>query len=181
MIAAQMLACHDAAMSCFRHAVDSKWGSNLRREYLGMAGKLSRTFAMLLDTLNRHRGKGAQEITVEHVVPSGGQAVVGIVEAPGGGVQPRSEDQPHAITYAPGVEMPSPNQERSTVPSASDVERPLPDARGKLAGRADDPPISRATASPCKGNRMEAELRSLRRPSGESRLSGTWRDDLRTS
>jgi hypothetical protein len=52
---------------------------------------------MLLDTLNRRRGKGQQKITVEHVhVHSGGQAVVGIVEAPGGGVQPRSEDQAHA-------------------------------------------------------------------------------------
>jgi hypothetical protein len=40
---------------------------------------------MLLDALNRHRGKGAQKITVEHVhVHSGGQAVVGIVETPGG-------------------------------------------------------------------------------------------------
>jgi hypothetical protein len=39
MIAAQMLACHDAAMLCFRHAVDSKWGSHLRREHLNQAGK----------------------------------------------------------------------------------------------------------------------------------------------
>jgi hypothetical protein len=31
--------------------------------------------------------------------------------------------------------MPSPNPERSTVPSTSDVERPVPYARGKLAGR----------------------------------------------
>jgi hypothetical protein len=45
---------------------------------------LSRTFAMLLDALNRHRSKGTQKITVEHVyVHSGGQAVVGIVEEPG--------------------------------------------------------------------------------------------------
>jgi translation elongation factor EF-1alpha len=66
-----------------------------RHEHLNQAGKLSRTFAMLLDTLNRHRGKGQQKITVEHVhVHTGGQAVVGVVEAPGGGVQPKSEDQP---------------------------------------------------------------------------------------
>jgi hypothetical protein len=52
---------------------------------------------MLLDALNRHRGKAQQKITVEHVhVNSGGQAVVGIVEAPGGGVQAKSEDQAHA-------------------------------------------------------------------------------------
>jgi hypothetical protein len=47
--------------------------------YLNQAGKLSRIFAMLLDALNRHRGKGTQKITVEHVH---------------GGVQPKSEDQP---------------------------------------------------------------------------------------
>jgi hypothetical protein len=38
-------------------------------------------------------------------VHSGGQAVVGVVEAPGGGVQPKSEDQPHGrrIPNAPQV------------------------------------------------------------------------------
>ena len=37
----------------------------------------------------------------EHVhVHSGGQVVVGVVEAPGGGVQPKSEDQPHASEIA---------------------------------------------------------------------------------
>jgi hypothetical protein len=94
MIAAQLLACHDASMDCYRLALNS--ALHLRREHLNQAGKLSRTFAMLLDALNRHRGKGTQKITVEHVhVYSGGQAVVGVVEAPGGAVQPRSEDQPN--------------------------------------------------------------------------------------
>jgi hypothetical protein len=31
-----------------------------RRENLAQAGELSRTFAMLLEALNRHRGKGQQ-------------------------------------------------------------------------------------------------------------------------
>jgi hypothetical protein len=98
MIAAQMLACHNASMYCYAIALNSNT-TGLRHEHLNQAGKLSRTFAMLLDTLNRHRGKGQQKITVEHVhVHSGGQAVVGIVEAPGGGVQAKSEEQPHAIT-----------------------------------------------------------------------------------
>ena len=61
---------------------------------------------MLLDALNRHRGKGAQKITVEHVhVHTGGQAVVGVVEAPGGGVQPKSEDQPLASEIANDLGM----------------------------------------------------------------------------
>jgi len=56
-----------------------------RRENLSQANKLSRTYAVLLDALNRHRGKGQQKVTVEHVhVHAGGQAVVGVVESPGG-------------------------------------------------------------------------------------------------
>jgi hypothetical protein len=67
------------------------------------ANKLSRTYAVLLDALNRYRGKeGQQKVTVEHVdVHAGGQAVVGIVESPRGGDQPKSEDQPHAKQIAP--------------------------------------------------------------------------------
>ena len=45
------------------------------------APKLSRTHATLLEALNRHRGKGQQKVTVEHVhAHSGGQAIVGNVE-----------------------------------------------------------------------------------------------------
>ena len=41
---------------------------------------------LMLDALNKHRGKGQQKVTVEHVhVHQGGQAVVGTIERPGGG------------------------------------------------------------------------------------------------
>jgi hypothetical protein len=107
-----------------------------RRENLSQANKLSRTYAVLLDALNRHRGKGQQKVTVEHVhVHAGGQAVVGTIEAPGGGARPKPKDQPHAIAYAPGAEMPSANSERSSVPIASDAERSMPDARRPVPGR----------------------------------------------
>jgi hypothetical protein len=44
----------------------------------------------LLEALNRHRGKGQQKVTVEHVyVHKGGQAIGGNVE--GGGVRTKSE------------------------------------------------------------------------------------------
>jgi hypothetical protein len=136
MMAAQLLAAHNAAMECYRRAMLGELTFEGRRENLSQANKLSRTHAVLLDALNRHRGKGQQKVTVEHVhVHSGGQAVVGMVETPGGGSQPKSKEQPHAIAFAPGIEMPSANPERPTVPSANDAERPLPDARGKLAGR----------------------------------------------
>jgi hypothetical protein len=76
----------------------------------------------VLEALNRHRGKGQQKVTVEHVhVHEGGQAIVGNVE--GGGMRTKSEDQPHALGYAPDETMRNENKERETVPVASDAER----------------------------------------------------------
>ena len=50
---------------------------------MSQANKLCRTYALLLDALNRHRGKGQQKVTVEHVhVNAGGQAIVGVVHSP---------------------------------------------------------------------------------------------------
>jgi hypothetical protein len=86
MIAAQLLAAHNAAMECHRRAMIGEQTFEGRRENLNQANKLSRSFATLLEALNRHRGKGQQKVTVEHVtVNAGGQAIVGAVEAPGGG------------------------------------------------------------------------------------------------
>jgi hypothetical protein len=109
-----------------------------RGENLSQANKLSRTYTLLLDALNRHRGKGQQKVTVEHVhVHSGGQAVVGMIETPGGGDRPKPEEPPHAprIAHAPQPTVWSANKEREPVPVACDAERPLPDARRKVAGR----------------------------------------------
>jgi hypothetical protein len=97
MMAAQLVAAHNAAMECYRRAMIGEQTFEGRRENLAQANKLSRTYATLLEALNRHRGKGQQKVTVEHVhVHSGGQAVVGVVGTPGGGKRPKSEDQPHA-------------------------------------------------------------------------------------
>jgi hypothetical protein len=67
MIAAQLLAAHNAAMECHRRAMLAEQTFEARRENLSQANKLSRTYAALLDALNRHRGKGQQKVTVEHV------------------------------------------------------------------------------------------------------------------
>jgi hypothetical protein len=69
-----------------------------------------------------YRSKGEQKMTVQHVhVADGGQAVIGNVgtPAPGGGARKKPEVQPHALAYAPGIEMPRQIEaERVTVPSA---------------------------------------------------------------
>jgi tRNA(Arg) A34 adenosine deaminase TadA len=100
----QLIAAHNAAMECHRRAMLSEQTFEGRRENLNQANRLSRTYATLLEALNRHRGKGQQKVTVEHVhVHSGGQAVVGVVEPAGGGDRKKSEDQLHAkpIVHAP--------------------------------------------------------------------------------
>jgi hypothetical protein len=88
MLAGQLIAAHNAAMECYRRAMISEQTLEGRRENLNQANKLSRTYTSLLEALNRHRGKGQQKVTVEHVhVHKGGQAIVGHIEhkAEGGG------------------------------------------------------------------------------------------------
>jgi hypothetical protein len=122
MLAAQLVACHNASMECYRRAMIGEQTFEGRRENLSQANKLSRTYTTLLEALNRHRGKGHQKVTVEHVhVHSGGQAIVGNVE--GGGVRTKSENQPHALGYAPGETLWSENTEREAVPVAGNDER----------------------------------------------------------
>jgi len=137
MMAAQPIAAHNAAMECYRRAMLGEQTFEGREQNLSQANKLSRTYTVLLEALNRHRGKGQQKVTVEHVhVHSGGQAIVGTVERPPPANSLRSENQHDArqITHAPQPAMRSPNAERERVPSASDAERPLPDARRNVPG-----------------------------------------------
>lgn len=120
MLAAQMIASHNAAMECHRRAMLGEQTFEGRNMALGHAAKASRTYAALVEALNRHRGKGQQKVTVEHVhVHNGGQAIVGAV---GGGFAPKSEDQPHAkqIDHAPVAPMLSQIEaEREALPVAS--------------------------------------------------------------
>jgi hypothetical protein len=67
MIAAQLIACHNASMECYRRAMLPHISFDTRHGNLNSANKLSRTYSTLLETLNRHRGKGQQKVTVEHV------------------------------------------------------------------------------------------------------------------
>jgi hypothetical protein len=126
MLAAQLLASHNAAMECYRRAMIGEQTFEGRRESLSQANKLSRTYAVLLDALNRHRGKGQQKVTVEHVhVHSGGQAIVGAV-TPGGGEQQKSQEQghePRGITHEPGAAMWSPDPAGNAVPIAGSARK----------------------------------------------------------
>jgi hypothetical protein len=120
MLAAQMVATHNAAMECYRRAMLDNQTFEGRRENLNQANKLARSYATLMEALNRHRGKGQQRVTVEHVhVHKGGQAIVGNV-TPGGGVSSKLEDQPvaTALSFEPGQTLPSEIEAiREAVPS----------------------------------------------------------------
>lgn len=85
MLATQMLGIHDIAMKKMMCCVsdDRLDAVNLK---INQITKLSRTFIAQMEALNKHRGKGQQKITVEHVtVNKGGQAIVGNVEKGGKG------------------------------------------------------------------------------------------------
>jgi hypothetical protein len=140
MIAAQLIAAHNVAMECYRRAMIGEQTFEGYRENLSQANKLSRTYAVLLDALNRHRGKGQQKVTVEHVhVHSGGQAVVGTVETAGSGLGRKQRNSPDArkIAHSSQPTMRSPDARREPVPVAGDAERPMPDAWGKVDRRAE--------------------------------------------
>ena len=125
-LAAQMVACHNAAMECFRRAMIKEQPLAGRQQNLSFANKLTRTYALAMEALDKHRGKGQQKVTVEHVhVHQGGQAIVGNVQT-GAGVQTKLEEQPDAktISHAPEPEMRSPFEAvGETVPQRGNEER----------------------------------------------------------
>src|SRR5688500_15620507 len=121
MLAAQLVATHEAAMECFRRAHLLEQTLAGRELALKYADKLTRSFAGLVETLDRHRSKGQpQVVRVERVtVEAGGQAIVGAVTQGGGG-RAEQEDRAHAraITHAPEPEMRCADPSRDAVPLA---------------------------------------------------------------
>lgn len=128
-IAIQAAAIHHAALDCLTRAMTCE-GHDFRQSHLGMANKCARTFATLVEALNRHRGKvTTQKVIVENVhVAAGGQAVVGAVAGAGskqnGGVQAHEfQEGPSAEGTGEGSRRPallSPQSSREALPAAGD-------------------------------------------------------------
>lgn len=140
MMAAQLIAAHNATMECYRRAMLAEQTFEGRREALNQANKLSRTYAILVDALNKHRGKGQQKVMVEHVhVHAGGQAIVGTIEQKGGGGRSNLEEQPHAqqITYALEPTLWGDDTGKETLPIPCDGEWSLPNAWREINGGTD--------------------------------------------
>ena len=104
MLAKQMAGTHFAAVECLRRAAIPNQYQAARSQELNQAAKLMTLYARQLDTLNRHRGKGQQKVTVEYVhVAEGGQAIVGQVN-PESGI--RAKEGEAQIAYEPNQEVP---------------------------------------------------------------------------
>jgi hypothetical protein len=121
MLAAQMAAVHMASMTFARRLAGVE--TIPQQDSASNAfNKLMRTFAVQMEVLKRYRSGGEQKMTVQHVhVADGGQAIVGDVNASTEGVgrAKKSEEQPYALAYAPGVAMPRQIEaERATLPSS---------------------------------------------------------------
>lgn len=126
MCAAQLIAAHATVMRCFRVSANPNNSVEVKDIYLKQAGKLMRSFAVVLDTLNRHRGKGQQKMTVEHIyVADGGQAIIGNIPSREGvskenGRQPVAHAENLGIADARLGAMPGPLQANlEAVPRAS--------------------------------------------------------------
>ncbi len=80
MLANQMISIYLLQMECSRLALSKNRTVNSAKLHMSEVNKLSRTFIAQMEALNKHRGKGQQKMTVEHVyVNEGGQAIIGEV------------------------------------------------------------------------------------------------------
>jgi hypothetical protein len=87
MLASQMVATHNAAMQNLARA-NGLLSSKVYKEIelggksFNVANKLSRTYTMQIEALQRYRGKGAQKMVIEHVnINSGGKAIIGSIDS----------------------------------------------------------------------------------------------------
>jgi hypothetical protein len=104
MLALQMVATHDAALECLRRAALPTQTFAGRDMALKHAHKLMSLYTQQLAALNKHRGKGQQKVTVEHVnVAAGGQAIVGNIET--SVANRRRGSSPLAVTHTPEEPM----------------------------------------------------------------------------
>jgi hypothetical protein len=130
MLGGQMLATHNAAMECLRRAMIPDQTFEGRDQNLKHAAKLLAIYTRQIETLDKHRGKGQQKMTVEYVnVEAGGQAVVGHVETDGRGAKKgrRSKrSQAAALSHNPDetIAIEQNAQETTRQPKAAKIKKP---------------------------------------------------------
>jgi hypothetical protein len=172
MLIAQMIGVHAAAMESLRYANMDGRTFEAREMTLNGANKLLRSYAALLEALDRHRGKGQpQVVRVERVtVEAGAQAIVGAVSQ-GGGRDRETVEQSHApgsVPAEPGPAMWRPNADREAVPVASDEgQTPVPDARRARRRTTRQPERLEARPASAEARAERRAFRQLLRETGE--------------
>jgi hypothetical protein len=117
-----MISANAASLDLYRRAWIPEQSFEVRTKYLALADKAARTVAVLTEALDRHRGRGQQQITVKHVTVNADQAVVAdqvVTGRGGGGNGSGKSDQPHAqaLSHAPSASLPgSLEANRAAVP-----------------------------------------------------------------
>ena len=76
MLAVQIIAAHETALSLRRRAWQPEQSFVVQTRFLELADKAARTLAVLIEIFDPHRGKGQQTVTVKHVTVNADQAVV---------------------------------------------------------------------------------------------------------
>jgi hypothetical protein len=112
MLINQLAASHQMAMYCFKRATNPDMPGPRVDQYLKNAEKMMTAYTKLLTTLNKHRGKNQQKVTVEYVhVADGGKAIVGAIDNAGGGTTIRRQSsQSHesgSVGYYGDIDDPS--------------------------------------------------------------------------
>jgi hypothetical protein len=95
----QVVSTHALAVTCLRRDAVQGRTSEGRNSSFHHAHKLMTLYLRLVETLDKHRGKGRQKTTVEHVhVEAGRQAIVGNVStAPSGALSTLAHHEEKAM------------------------------------------------------------------------------------
>jgi hypothetical protein len=108
MLAVQMVGTHNAAVESLRRAIIYDQSLEGRNVYLSQAERMMGMYMRQVDALAKHRGKGHANITVGQVnVESGGQAIVGNVEAGPGSASPPAIGEPDTQPPIVNLEKPA--------------------------------------------------------------------------
>jgi hypothetical protein len=120
ILIAQLMAANEAALAMYR----KDWAQppeyfQTRTKYLQLADKAARTVMMLTERLDRHRGRGQQQITVKHVTTNNvtaDQAIIAESVTTGAG-----RDAASPALVAAGSEAPMPILDEITQPDPAGV------------------------------------------------------------
>jgi hypothetical protein len=105
MIAAQIVAAHEASMHLRRLAWLPEQSFEAATKFLELAEKAARTVGVLSERLDQHRSRGQQQITVKHVTVNADQALVADTITTGGAAQKDPVQAPTKCLTA-GVQEP---------------------------------------------------------------------------